>query len=169
MFENVADLPFKNAAEILNPARTVFNTARGSVLSLGGLSSSELRRLLDEADPLVRAPRVLLAAIERQALVEAIATQIASCIASAALSLWPSWYEAADVDFSICANDPLGREAVKVLARQVSQKIVGVQLSWAEQATLLALRGKFPLIEGFPLFDGVEQLIKAIAPHGLVA
>jgi len=158
-------------AEFLKPSDVVsciLDAPRDFVLSVCRLKPSELHSLLDHAEPSENARRVLFAAIETPASAETIVGQIAKRIAEAAFRIWPRWYENSGVDFAICQNDSLGRQAVAVIAREAARKIAGVQPLWAEKAAQAALRGQTPRIGGFSLRAEIEQLEKAIAPEGLV-
>lgn len=172
MFQHVSIL-FDNGigTGYLSPteaATFVLSTPKGSVRSLAGANQLGLLGAIDQTEFQSPAPQVLFVEASAATSAEAIAGEIVSRAAETALRLWPSWYDGSGVDFSICQNDSLGRQAISVLARQVARTMPGVQSPWTQKAALAALQGRAPLIGSFPLRVQLEQLTKAIAPCGLV-
>ena len=172
MFQDVSN-SFNNTigAGYLSPleaAAFVISAPRGGVRSLAGSNQLGLLGAIDQTDFQSPAHQVLFIEATATTSAEAIVEEIVSRAAETALKIWPSWYEDSGVDFGICHNDALGRQAVCVLARQAAQNMPGVQSLWTQKAALAALQGRAPLVDSFSLRVQLEQLTKAIAPRGLV-
>ena len=138
------------------------------IRALGGIPSQALVNLVDQTNFGTLAAHVLFVDVTCNDSAEAILTEIVSSIAATALKVWPEWYRGTEINFGICGNDRLGRQAASVLSREASKNVAGVQLLWTEQAARKALGGDPPLLPRFPLRTQFEQLAKAIAPDGLV-
>lgn len=168
MFPMFSDPPFLDHLTPHEIASVISGTPRGFIRALGGLAPEEVFTFVDQSDICSPASRVLFIHATAETSAEIFVADIVSSMAATALKVWPRWYEGTEVDFGICGNDALGRQAIAVLSRDVSKNLDGVQPLWTEEAARVVLCGLPPLIRRFPLRTQFEQLAKAIAPAGLV-
>jgi hypothetical protein len=157
--------------EFLSPleaAAAVASAPQGVIRSVCGVSAQELFNLVDQREIRLPASHVLFVEVTAATSAEGFVEQVLSRVAEAALKVWPAWYKGSGIDFGICRNDALGRQAIAVLAREVSKNVAGVQPIWTEKAALATLRGGLPLVDRFSLRAQLEQLTKVIASDGLV-
>ena len=73
-----------------------------------------------------------------------------------------------DVDFGDCGDDTLGREAARIMVRQVANETPTVLRPWAEAAVILALEGHKPRVPNTTSATELEQLCLAIDRNGLI-
>jgi very-short-patch-repair endonuclease len=132
------------------------------------VSLQELLSLVDESEFPSGVCSVLFVETTTATSAEYYVEQVLSRVADTALKVWPAWYKGSGIGFGICRNDTLGRQAISVLAQEVSKNVAGVQPMWTEKAALAALHGRLPLVARFSLRTQLEQLTKAIATNGLV-
>ena len=73
-----------------------------------------------------------------------------------------------DVNFGSCRNDALGRQAARIMAREVVSKSPTIFLPWAEAVVRCALSGRKPRVDGLNVAVEIEQLCFAINRQGLI-
>jgi very-short-patch-repair endonuclease len=138
----------------------------GSILTLGGLDSGLLRRLMDQIEPPPKSPRVLLLRLLPAPTVGAVVQQLIGQLAETTHRLWPIWFT--DIDFAGLRNDTLGRLAGSAMIRRATGKIDGLSSAWAEAAIELGFDRCLPRVQGTPPASEVAQLALAVSRYGLV-
>jgi hypothetical protein len=163
----------RNVAAVFEPtllssqaAQFVFCAPGGSVVTLGGIDSTALRELIDEAEQIPDGRRVLFVQLRPARSIEAYVEQVVAALAETAVRLWPIWFT--DWSFAMCRNDALGRQAAGVIAREAAALVPSVSSTWAEAAVPLALAGRPPRVVGVPPAIELAQLSLAISRLGLV-
>jgi len=144
----------------------VLGAAPTTVLALGGLDGSSLRRLLDEVEVSPESPRALFARIAPAPTTEAIVEQVIELFSNTVHRLWPIWFT--DVSFAACHNDNLGQLAATLIARRAAEKFSGFSLAWTEAAIGLVLNHRPPRVRGALPAVELAQLALAIGGYGLV-
>jgi very-short-patch-repair endonuclease len=147
-------------------ANAVFSVLRGSVIALGGVTLEQVQLALENADPGQDSRLALFVPIEQATSAEQIVELIAEHLAKTAERLWPMWFT--DVNFGSCRNDALGRQAARIMAREVARKSPTIFLSWAEAAVTCALAGRKPRVDDLNVAVEIEQLCFAINLQGLI-
>jgi hypothetical protein len=147
-------------------ADMVFSVLRGSIIALGGATLEQVQLALDNADPGQDSRLALLVPIEDATSAEQIVELIAEHLANTAERLWPMWFT--DVNFGSCRNNVLGRQAARIMARDVASKSPTIFLPWVEAAVTCALAGHKPRVDGVNLAVEIEQLCFAINLQGLI-
>jgi very-short-patch-repair endonuclease len=147
-------------------ADIVFGASIGSVIALAGTSAEQVLLALDDADRGHHDRLALSIPLEPATSAEQIVEQVAELLADTALRMWPVWFT--NVGFGDCRSDTLGREAARIMARQVANETSVVLRPWAEAAVTLALVGRKPRVPGTPVAIELEQLCLAINRAGLV-
>lgn len=154
------DAPSSAAAEY------VLAAPRGKVSAIAGVDSESLRAALDAFEPNPDGPRALMLRIAPAPSVEAIVDSFVAALAETARQLWPLW--CTDRPFPAVRDDPLGRLAVGLAARDLARAIPGVSSAWLEAAARAALAGRAPRVNGALPAIEVAQLALAINRAGLV-
>ncbi|MGH6840567.1 MAG: endonuclease domain-containing protein [Methylocella sp.] len=147
-------------------AQFVFHAPGGSVVTLGGIDGAALREMVDQAEHIPDDRRVLFVRLRPAASVEAYVEQVIAILAETAMRLWPVWFT--DVNFAMCCDDALGRQAAGVIAREAAARAPGVSSIWAEAAARLALAGRSPRVAGVLPVIELAQLSLAVSRVGLV-
>jgi very-short-patch-repair endonuclease len=158
-----------NCVQTLLPsqaAQFVFRAPSGSAVALGGIESTALRELVDDAEHIPDGRRVLFIQLRSARSIEAYVGQVIAVLAETAVRLWPVWFT--DLSFAMCPHDALGRQAAGAIAREAAIRIPGVSSTWAEAAAPLALAGRPPRVVGVPPATELAQLSLAISRLGLV-
>jgi hypothetical protein len=147
-------------------AQFVFCAPRGSVVTLGGIDGATLRDLVDQVENPPDDCRALFVRLRPATSSEAYVEQVTTVLAETVLRLWPIWFT--DVSFAMCRDDPLGRQAVGAIAREVAARTSGISRSWAEAAARLVLAGLPPRVAGVLPAVELAQLSLAISRTGFV-
>jgi very-short-patch-repair endonuclease len=147
-------------------AEVIFGVAQGCVLAVAGAGREQVSRALDSAERAHDDRLALFIPLERPTSTEEIVEQVADVLAETALRLWPVWFS--DVALADCRNDTLGREAVRLVIRKISEETRSVMRPWAEAAAMSALHGRKPRLHGVALATQIEQLCVAINRAGLI-
>jgi very-short-patch-repair endonuclease len=146
-------------------AQFAFRLPEGSVVALGGIDSTALQALIDQA-VIPDDRRALFLRLRPAGSVHAYVEQVIAGLAETAKRLWPIWFT--DVSFTTCCNDALGRQVAGVIAREAAARAPGISPAWAEVAALLALAGRTPRVSGTLPAIELAQLSLAISRFGLV-
>jgi very-short-patch-repair endonuclease len=157
--EAPAELPRAAIAEF------VMGASAGAVIALAGVDCADLRRNLDAVEPSPGCKRALFVRVAAAASAKAVAGQVIDLLAETARRLWPLWFT--DVSFAGCRDDPLGRLAVRAIARDASREVAGLSPSWTEAAARLALASRPPRVGGASLQEEAAQLALTVSRAGL--
>jgi very-short-patch-repair endonuclease len=158
------DAPSRAVNEL---AEIVLGAARGSVLAIAGAGRERVARALDHAQQAHDDRLALFIPLEPAASTEEIVEQIADVLAETALRLWPRWWFS-EADLADCRNDTLGRQAIRIIIRRLSEKTRSILRPWAEAAAMSALSQRKPRLHGVATATQIEQLCIAIHPAGLI-
>jgi very-short-patch-repair endonuclease len=147
-------------------AQFVVRCPVGSVVTLTGIDSAALRELVDQEECIPDDRRALFVRVRPAGSIEAYVEQVIAALADTAMRLWPIWFS--DVSFAMCRDDPLGRQAAGVIAREAAARSSDISSSWAEAAARLALGRLPPRVAGvLPAVD-LAQLSLAVSRAGLI-
>jgi hypothetical protein len=147
-------------------AAFVFRVPAGSVVALGGIDGIALRDLIDRAASIPGERRALYVRLRPTGSVEAYVEQVIAVLAETARRLWPVWFS--DVNFAVCRDDALSRQAASIVARETASRVPGVSSAWADAAARLALAGRLPRVAGTLPAAELAQLSLVISGIGLV-
>ncbi len=156
-------LPSRARSDI---ADVIFGAASGSVLAVSGTTREQILRSLNSTDRAHESRLVLFVPLEPATSTEQIVEHVADVLAETALRMWPVWFT--DVSFAGSRDDTLGREAVRIMARQASEETRSIMRPWAEAAAISALSGRKPRMHGVAIAMEIEQFCIAINRAGLI-
>jgi very-short-patch-repair endonuclease len=160
----VARFPSRAVNEL---AEIVFGAARGCVLAIAGAGREQAARALDQAERVLGDRLALFIPLEPAASAEEIVEQVTDVLAATALRLWPRWW-CSEADLADCRSDTLGRQAVRIIIRKISEETPSILRAWAEAAAISALSGRKPRLDGVATATQIEQLCIAIHRPGLI-
>jgi very-short-patch-repair endonuclease len=144
----------------------LFAVPRGSVVALGGLDLAILTEMIDCSENIPSNGRALFVQVQRAANAEAYVEQVISALADTAKRLWPLWF--GDVNFVMCRDDVLGREAAGAIVRKAADGCPEINPAWGDAAARLALAGRQPRVVGAARAVELAQLSSAISRAKLI-
>jgi very-short-patch-repair endonuclease len=110
--------------------------------------------------------RIALCEVDLSRPVYAITDDLVRSLATAALAVWPDWYDSANL-FIRCDESSLQTALDRLASRQVASQQRSVLQPWGVRAAALCRRNTPPVISDFSASVQLQQLSLAIANNNL--